>query len=81
MISEYILYYDGKVVGGVYDNRLLLKPTLSAKVLIPNAEHQPPYKGVKEMLLVENVENIEFIEKLFGAMYYELPELKKRKSR
>ena len=79
MMGEYVLYYGGKVVGGVYDNRLLIKPTPSAKALMPNAEYQSPYEGAKEMLLVENVENRDFLIQLFEAMYEELPEPKKRK--
>ena len=80
MMGEYILYYGGKVIGGVYDNRLLVKPTPSAKALMPNAEYQLPYEGAKEMLLVEDVENGDFLRQLFEAMYVELPEPKKRKS-
>ena len=79
MMGEYVLYYGGKVVGGVYDNRLLVKPTPSAKALIPNAEHQLPYEGAKEMLLVEDIENRDFLRQLFEAMYEELPKPKKRK--
>ena len=79
MMGEYILYYGGKVVGGVYDNRLLVKPTPSAKTLMPNAEYQLPYEGAKEMLLVEDIENRDFLKELFEAMYAELPEPKKRK--
>ena len=79
MMGEYVLYYGGKVVGGVYDNRLLIKPTPSAKALMPNAEYQLPYEGAKEMLLVENIENRDFLIQLFEAMYEELPEPKKRK--
>ena len=79
MMGEYILYYGGKVVGGVYDNRLLVKPTPSAKALMPNAEYQLPYEGAKEMLLVENIENRDFLRQLFEAMYEDLPEPKKRK--
>ena len=79
MMGEYILYYGGKVIGGVYDNRLLVKPTPSAKALMPNAEYQLPYEGAKEMLLVEDIENRDFLRQLFEAMYEELPEPKKRK--
>lgn len=79
MMSEYVLYYGGKVVGGVYDNRLLVKPTPSAHALIPNTKYELPYEGAKEMLLVENIDNREFLEKLFESMYDELPEPKKRK--
>ena len=79
MMGEYVLYYGGKVVGGVYDNRLLVKPTPSAKALMPNAEYQLPYEGAKEMLLVEDIENRDFLRQLFEAMYEKLPKPKKRK--
>ena len=79
MMGEYILYYGGKVVGGIYDNRMLVKPTPSAKALMPNAEYQLPYEGAKEMLLVEDIENRDFLRQLFEAMYEELPKPKKRK--
>ena len=81
MMGEYILYYGDKVVGGVYDNRLLVKLTPSAKSLMPNAEYQLPYEGAKEMLLVEDIENREFLRQLFEAMYDELPETKRRKKK
>lgn len=81
MMGEYVLYYGGKVVGGVYDNRLLVKPTSSAKALMPNAEYQLPYEGAKEMLLVENIEDREFLRELFEAMYDELPEPKPKKKK
>ena len=73
MMGEYVLYYGGKVVGGVYDNRLLVKPTRSALALLPNAPRELPYEGAKEMLLVEDIEDRELLAKLFEAMYEELP--------
>ena len=79
MMGEYVLYYGGKVIGGVYDNRLLVKPTPSAKKLMPDAPMELPYEGAKEMLLVEDVENRDFLKELFEAMYEELPEPRKRK--
>ena len=79
MMGEYVLYYGGKVVGGVYDNRLLVKPTKSATLLLPNAPRELPYEGAKEMLLVEDIEDRELLKKLFEAMYEELPEPKKKK--
>ena len=77
MMGEYVLYYGGKVVGGVYDNRLLVKPTKSAVALLPNAPRELPYEGAKEMLLVEDIEDRELLKKLFEAMYEKLPEPKK----
>lgn len=79
MMGEHVLYYGGKVVGGVYDNRLLVKPTPSAVALMPNAPRELPYEGAKEMLLVQNIEERDFLNKLFIAMYEELPEPKPRK--
>lgn len=79
MMGEYIIYYQGKIVGGIYDDRLLVKPVDSAIQLMPNAEHVLPYEGAKEMLLVDEVEDRSFLAKLFDAMYPQLPAPKKRK--
>lgn len=79
MMGEYIIYYRGKVVGGIYDDRFLVKPTKSATALMPNAEMELPYDGAKEMLLVDDVYNKEFLKELLEAMYSELPASKKRK--
>jgi TfoX/Sxy family transcriptional regulator of competence genes len=80
MMGEYVIYYRGKVVGGIYDDRFLVKPTKSAKALMPTADMELPYEGAKEMLLVDNVENREFLEELLEAMYDELPAPKKKKA-
>ncbi len=72
MMGEYIIYYRGKIVGGIYDDRLLVKKTKSALELMPGAICDFPYEGAKEMLLVEEIDNKEFLEKLFEAMYKEL---------
>ena len=79
MMGEYIIYHKGKVIGGIYDNRFLLKQTKSSRELMPGAPLELPYEGAKEMLLVENVEDAELMEKVLGAMYDELPAPKKRK--
>ena len=79
MMGEYVLYYGGKVVGGVYDNRLLVKPMKSSVALLPNAPRELPYEGAKEMLLVEDIEDRALLKKLFEAIYEELPEPKKKK--
>ena len=79
MMGEYILYYRGKIVGGIYDDRLLVKPVKSAVSLMPTATYELPYEGAKEMLLVENVDSKEFLTELFDAMYEELPAPKKKK--
>ena len=79
MMGEYILYYRGKVVGGIYDNRFLVKPTKSAMEMMPEASLELPYEGAKEMLLVDNVENKEFLKELLEAMYEELPAPKKKR--
>ncbi len=81
MMGEYILYYRSKVIGGIYDDRFLVKPTASAKRLMPDAAYELPYEGAKEMLLVDNVEDREFLQTLFNAMYDELPAPKKSKKK
>lgn len=77
MMGEYIVYYKGKVVGGIYDDRLLLKPTKSAENLIGAPIYDLPYVGAKNMLLVDNIDDKEFLEKLIKATYEELPSKKK----
>ena len=79
MMGEYILYYQGKVFGGIYDDRFLVKPTKSAVALMPGALRELPYEGAKEMLLVDNVENREFLRELLAAMVAELPAPKPKK--
>ena len=79
MMGEYIIYYRGKVVGGIYDDRFLVKPTKSAVAMMPKANMELPYDGAKEMLLVDNVDDREFLKELLAAMYEELPAPKKKK--
>ena len=79
MMGEYIIYCQGKVVGGVYDDRLLVKPTDAAKKLMPNAAAEQPYDGAKEMLLVDELEDREFLARLFTAVASELPAPQKRR--
>ena len=78
MMGEYIIYYRGRVVGGIYDDRFLVKPTKSAAAMMPNAIRELPYKGAKEMLLVDNVDNKAFLRELLEAMLDELPAQKKK---
>ncbi len=79
MMGEFILYYRGKIVGGIYDDRFLVKPVKSAMKMMPDADREVPYEGAKEMLLVDNVDNREFLTELLKAMYEELPDPKKKK--
>lgn len=79
MMGEYILYLRGRIVGGIYDDRFLVKPTRSAAAMMPEADRELPYEGAKEMLLVDNVDSREFLEELLTAMYDELPAPKKKK--
>ena len=78
MMGEYILYYHGKIFGGIYDDRFLVKPTKSASSMMPDADRELPYEGAKEMLLVNNVDNREFLTELVTAMADELPAPKKK---
>ena len=81
MMGEYIIYYHGKIVGGIYDDRLLVKPVKSAIEYMPNAEYELPYEGAKEMLLVDDVDNKEYLTGLFNSMYDELPAPKQKKKK
>ena len=81
MMGEYILYYRGRVFGGIYDDRLLVKPVSAAVKLMPNATMELPYDGAKEMILVDDIDNREFLCELVEAMYEELPAPKKKKGR
>ena len=81
MMGEYIIYYRGRVVGGIYDDRFLVKPTKSARAMMPDADLELPYEGAKEMLLVDNVENRGFLRELVEAMYDELPAPKQKKAK
>ncbi|MBR6449088.1 MAG: TfoX/Sxy family protein [Fibrobacter sp.] len=80
MMGEYILYADGKVFGGIYDDRLLVKPVAAALAMLPNAKKQLPYDGAKSMLRItdEQIEDSAFLAKLLDAMLPEVPAPKKK---
>ncbi len=78
MMGEYILYLRGRIVGGIYDDRFLVKPTASALAMMPDAEREIPYDGAREMLLVDNVDSREFLAELVTAMAEELPPPKRK---
>lgn len=81
MMGEYIIYYRGKIAAYVCDGRLLVKPVEAAKRYIPDGVFEPPYEGAKDMLLVENVDDSEYLKGLFEAIYEELPMPKKKKEK
>ncbi len=81
MMGEYILYYKGRIFGGIYDNRFLVKPTETARKMMPHAPAELPYEGAKEMLLVEDTDDGNFLQELISQMYEELPEPKKRRKK
>jgi len=81
MMGEFIIYYKGKIIGGIYDDRLLVKPVQTAINYMPNAVYELPYDGAKEMLLVDEVDNKEFLIGLFDAMYDDLPVPKPKKKK
>ena len=78
MMGEYILFFRGRVFGGIYDDRLLVKPVPAAMKLMPDAKRELPYDGAKEMILVDDVDNRKFLCELNEAMYDELPVPKKK---
>ena len=79
MMGEFMLYYRGKLVGGIYDDRLLVKPVKSAIEYMPQAAYSLPYEGAKGMLLVDNVDDKEYLCGLFEAMFDDLPAPKPKK--
>ena len=81
MMGEFIICYRGKIVGGIYDDRLLVKPVKSAISYMPTAPYELPYEGAKGMLLVDEVDNKNFLADLFNAMYEELPAPKPKKKK
>lgn len=78
-MGEYIIYYRGKIVGGIYDDRFLVKPVKTALEMMPDADMELPYEGAKEMLLIDDVDDREFLSDLLEAMYDELPAPKKKR--
>ncbi|MBQ3379601.1 MAG: TfoX/Sxy family protein [Clostridia bacterium] len=79
MMGEYIIYAGGKVIGGIYDDRFLIKPTPSARALMPDAPEELPYEGARPMLMCENTDDREFLKELIESVRRELPAPKKRK--
>ena len=79
MMGEYIIYYRGKIIGGIYDDRFLVKPVKTAIDYVPNVLYELPYEGAKEMLLIEEVDDRDFLTGLLDAMFDELPEPKLKK--
>ena len=80
MMGEYIIYDRGKIVGGIYDDRFLVKPTKSAAAMMPDAAMELPYEGAKKMLLVDEVDDRDFLKELLEAIYPELPAPKKSRA-
>ena len=81
MMGEYIIYYTGRIIGGIYDDRLLVKPVKSAIDYMPDAKYELPYEGARVMLLVDNVDNRKYLTNLFEVMLDELPVSKVRKKK
>lgn len=79
MMGEYIIYYRGRIIGGIYDDRFLIKPVNAAVKMIPDASMELPYEGAKEMISVENIEDREFLNALIEAMHDELPAPRKKR--
>ena len=79
MMGEYIIYYRGKIIGGIYDDRFLVKPVKSAMAMMSDASMELPYEGAKEMILVDDVEDMAFLSELLESMYEELPAPRKKR--
>ena len=79
MMGEYIIYYRGKIIGGIYDDRFLVKPVKSTMAMMPDASMELPYEGAKEMILIDDVDDRDFLNELLDAMYDELPSPRKKR--
>ena len=79
MMGEYIIYYKDKIIGGIYDDRFLVKPVKSAMAMMPDASMELPYDGAKEMILIDDVDERDFLRELLEAMYEELPAPRKKR--
>ena len=79
MMGEYIIYAGDRIVGGIYDNRLLIKPVDAAVRYVKAPKYELPYDGAKEMLFIENVDDREFLTGLINTALDEFPVVKKRK--
>ena len=76
MMGEYLLYSSGKLFGGVYDDRFLVKDTESSRAVLSASEI--PYDGASEMMLVD-IEDHDAVADLVIRMLPELPEPKRRR--
>ena len=80
MMGEYILYFKGKVVGGIYDNRLLVKDVSSVRPLMQDCRLELPYEGAKPMVAVDDVDDSEFLRRIVEAVYEGLPQPKPKRT-
>ena len=81
MMGEYIIYYREKIIGGIYDNRFLVKPVPAVLSFIPAHRYELPYEGAKEMILIEDIDNKEILTQLVESMYDDLPVVKKKRKK
>ena len=78
MMGEYVLYYRDRIFGGIYDDRFLVKNVPAAAEYMPDAVLELPYEGGSPMLLMDDVDDRDYLKGLIEKMYPELPETKKR---
>jgi TfoX/Sxy family transcriptional regulator of competence genes len=82
MFGEYALYFNGKVVALICDNRLFVKPTAAGRSFIGDVVEAPAYPGAKPSFLIEEqIEDRDWISKLIEITEKELPEPKPKKKR
>ncbi len=79
MMGEYVLYYRDRVAGGVYDERLLVKPVEAAVSMTPDPRFELPYPGAKALLAVDSVDGRDFLAAHLPAIYGQLPAPKPKK--
>ncbi|MBR5947979.1 MAG: TfoX/Sxy family protein [Clostridia bacterium] len=79
MMGEYLIYVQGALVGGIYDDSFLLKPVPSALEMLKEVPLVEPYPGAKKMLLVDKLEDKCFLKALLETAAGDILESKGKK--
>ena len=82
MMGGYLVYLNGKLIGGICDNELFLKRSPTSDRLLTASELRYPYEGSKTLMHVfDRFEDTDLIAGLLEGMYAELPEKKQKKAK
>ena len=79
MFGEYAVYCNDKVIGLICDNQFFVKITAYAEALSPVLEQAPPYPGAKPYLVIDSLDDREFLTNLVLKTFDALPDVKPKK--